>query len=837
LIASVTSDAASVTAITEAPVVVEGSTFTLTTGTDVKLGVAGGDDTFTATSTTLQAGDTLIDEDSTDNDTLNLTLTAVNNAATVSGFENINVDWDAFGTATVNATNFSGATITVSSDKLGYLGATAFTAAGANTVVAGEGANGAMDVNGGTAVTVNMGTARTATVDATGTAPTAIVNAGAATTTIDVGSATAFVDTTVVGGAATTAIEVNGTAGLTDTADITMVRNGTLSVLTAEVETVSLTASADLEVTLANASLIDDMTVTSEGAVTLIARSDELTVAGMSKGLTDATAGLTIELTSDAAADLTKVGGSFDLQNDLQGDTDFASGTSITLSAAMATGALNSTTGTSDVLTATATVDQTFLDVTDGTHGVETLNLVATHGATETDGEIDINRLDATAVVVSGASKVRVGDGTASGTDDANVTSFDASALTGELNFTEGTDNAAAAVTVVGSSTAKNTVVLATTTAASSYTGGEGVDIVTLAQTTGDSTVVLGNGANTYTNTTLTDGTAVVLGGTGVDTITLTATDSGADTANVVIQSGAGNDVVTLDLAGAAADEQASVDLGAGDDKITLGGTATNAGDILAIDGGDDSDTIDLNDTDLSLGTVTFAGIETVDDSGGAGVVDGSELTGQTYTIKGNGNQATLLDVTTATAGSYDFSGLVIDNTLADGIGGLSITGNAGNDVIVGTSGNDTIDSNGGNDTLTGGLGVDTYVGGGGVDTIVIASADTGKTSTTADIINVASFTSTTDKLKLGVDGTALNFTSASADGGATDALGVAAAIIAADLVFDGAVKYYFYDNTNVGADNGYLVIDADLDGTSDDVIIVTGATAANSIVFGDIIA
>ena len=58
----------------------------------------------------------------------------------------------------------------------------------------------------------------------------------------------------------------------------------------------------------------------------------------------------------------------------------------------------------------------------------------------------------------------------------------------------------------------------------------------------------------------------------------------------------------------------------------------------------------------------------------------------------------------------------------------------------------------------------------------------------------------------------------------------------AADLVFDQTVKYYFYDNTNAGADNGYLVIDQDLDGTSDDVIIIVGATASTDLVFGDII-
>lgn len=83
---------------------------TLTTSLDTFVGNAG-NDTITATTATLVAGDTIIDQSSTDNDTLNLTLTATNPLAKVAGIENINVNWDAFADAGFAAANVSGATI------------------------------------------------------------------------------------------------------------------------------------------------------------------------------------------------------------------------------------------------------------------------------------------------------------------------------------------------------------------------------------------------------------------------------------------------------------------------------------------------------------------------------------------------------------------------------------------------------------------------------------------------------------------------------------------------------------------------------------------------------
>ena len=797
-----------------------------------------GNDTFTGAAGTVGNADILIDQSSVDNDTANLTLNAAYTPANISKVENVNFDWNAFGTAIVTATNITDANaLTFTSSKVGYLGNVQVNDAGDNTIIAGTGAKGALDVNGGKTVTVNAGQAKTVTVDAAATgAVSASVTAGAATTTIEVGSATAFATTNATGGAATTSVEVNGTAGSSDVANVTVSNDATLGFQTAAVETVNVTAADGNTLTLAAGSRLDKATISSTGSVTLVAGSADLTT----HTLTNSTAGLTIDLTSAGLADLSKV--SFDLlnlKNALGGNLTVASGANLNAGVDLTANEILATTGTTDVVNLNLTVDQTAIDVIDGTNDVETLNITAAAASTETDGEIDVATLTAAAVVASGASKVALGNITAN--------SVDASAVTGDVTLVEAGGANAADITIVGSSTAKNTVTFTTDSADTSYTGGAAADVVTMAQTTGDSTVVLGNGANTYTNTTLVDGDAVVLGGTGVDTITVTATDAASATANVVIQSGAGADVVSLGLAGAAA-ENAAVELGDGDDKITL--TAdTGAGDVLSINGGDGTDTVDLNGQDITAGTTTLSFVEVLDDSDGSAIVGGSLLNGKAFTIKGDGSLTTQLDVVLGTAGAYDFSNLTLDATLADGIGGLDITG-AGVDTIIGTSGSDTITAADvtGAATFTGGAGADTYAlddstkgTGTGTTTVVIGSGDTGTTTATSDIIT--QFETGVDSIKLGVAGTATNFFELDADSGGTDdiatvedAITDANAATGAGSSFDGTVQYMFVLDTDSGSE-GYLIADNDLDGVADFAVELTGWTKVGDVVFGDIVA
>lgn len=808
-----------------------GSTFTLTTSAtaDTLIGTAK-NDTFTGASGTVANGDTLIDSTTTDNDTANLTITAAYTPANISNIENVNIDWNAFGTATVDATNINGASkITVTSSKLGYIGNVKVDGAGNQTIVAGSGAVGTLDVNDGKSVVVDGGASKIITVDGTATAAnnlSATVTAGAATTTVTVGAAQAFKTTTVTGGAATTAVTVHGSAGTSDVANITVSKDATVTIGTAVVETVNITAAAGNKITLGGGSLLDKATITSDGAVTLVAAGADLT----GHTLTNAATSLTIDYTNDAAADdISKIAfTNLNFKNALAADVTVASGANMTAAVDLVGGFEILATGaaTTDTATLNISVDQTKIDVIDGTNDIETLTINTALASTDTDSILTIGQLDASKAVIAGADKVTL--------TKFNATTIDASAVTKDFVATQ---DVAAAITLTGSATAKNTVVFTATTQTVAYTGGESNDTVTMAQTTGNSTVVLGNGTNTYTNANLTDGTAVVLGGAGIDTITMTATDSGANTANVVIQSGEGADVVTLSLASAGATEAAAVDLGAGDDSFKFG-AATSANDVLTIEGGDGTDTLDLNGKDLTDGTITLSGVEVLWDSTGAAKVDGALLKSKTFTIKGDGSIATLLDVDLDAAGTYDFSTLVIDSTLTKGIGGLNIAGNAGDDTITGTSGNDTITAVAGTNIITGGAGVDTLVGGAGTDKFVFASGDSGLTAATIDKITTA-FTSGTDKISFGVAGSATNYLEAASTFDSANAGGDAVATVdqllaQANAILNGTVLIAVVDNANantggvaIAATMSYAFFDANGDGTADMAVQIVGALTA----------
>jgi hypothetical protein len=195
-----------------------------------------------------------------------------------------------------------------------------------------------------------------------------------------------------------------------------------------------------------------------------------------------------------------------------------------------------------------------------------------------------------------------------------------------------------------------------------------------------------------------------------------------------------------------------------------------------------------------------------------------------------------LLQVEMDAAGTLNLSNLVLNNTLADGVGGVDVTG-AGADTIIGTSGNDTITAADvtGAATFTGGAGADTYAlddsiaGNAGTATVVIGSGDTGTTTGNIDIIT--DFETGIDSLKLGTAGSATNFATG------TNNTDLADSITAANTAFDGTVQFFHsFDLDGVGdGGNSFLIADFNLDGTADAAIQLTGIDAA--IVIADIIA
>lgn len=823
----------------------------LTTKADTIIGTDG-DDVITGTSATLQATDTIIDQHSDDNDTLNLTLNAKNNLAKVAGIENVNVIWDAFGTAQYDASTTTGATITGTSSKTGFLGAFSVTGTGANNVVAGDGMTGALTVTDATDTTVTGTASKSIKVDGTTTPSnnlSATVIAGANTTKVEVGTTAGFKNVDVTGGAKTTEVSVDnsakivvdaaaatkltleGTAETDDSAEITLGVDAKVAMgSSAVIENVTINAADGTEVDITG-SAIKNLTIASEGAATLVA--GETILAG--KTVTNKADSLNIKLAhTTGAADLSKVAADlFTLTSSNGSALTFATGAKVlvaedvTLDASAVFNGKSATNGTLDL---TVLADQTNdIEVT----ALKTLNLTVELNADDADKKATLGGItSANDVTLTSANEVVV--------TALAVKNLDASASTGKLTIT----GATGAASIVGSQ-GNNAVTLNSVISAVSVITGEGDDKVTLgtADATADVTLVLGNGKNNVDAATqgIKGAALSVVTGSGDDVVKVKLDTSGSADNNVVLELGDGKNSVELNTGTTGGKNNfVTIVTGAGNDTVKFMAN-TIAEDTInwTADGG--TNTLDLGGKNISLGEITLSGVTHILDGAGTGIVDGSLLNGKSYTIQGDGKLATLLDVTIAKAGNYDFSNLVLDATLAKGIGGLDITGStAGSDKIIGTSGNDKIvASSSGTNTITGGKGQDDLSSNGSTTTFVFAKGDSGKTATTFDTIQ--DFVKGTDKLKMGIKGDG-NFVEVDVDTGGTDQLAtVGAAVTAANVVFgtgapaEGKTFAFLYDS-NTGTD-GWLAIDWNTDGTVDEVIKMVGLKASGDIVATDIIA
>jgi Ca2+-binding RTX toxin-like protein len=174
--------------------------------------------------------------------------------------------------------------------------------------------------------------------------------------------------------------------------------------------------------------------------------------------------------------------------------------------------------------------------------------------------------------------------------------------------------------------------------------------ILTITGTAGDDTIIV----RSFNKTVTVDGTTIE-----------------AEAGRVVINAGAGNDVIRLDsqnfARSVALRAPATVNCGDGNDLVH----GTNVGDIVLGQNGNDS---------------LFGG------------------SGRDYFNGGDG-----LDVIDGGGG---------DDLLSGGLGNDSVTGGIGNDTMYGDAGSDTIDGGAGNDNVSGDAGADSIVGGLGNDTI-----------------------------------------------------------------------------------------------------------------------
>lgn len=608
LLANITADAASVEEAQAAidAVANEGETFSLTAAGDERFVGTANNDTFEAAAGTLQSTDVIVDGSSTDNDTLNAVYKNADITAaatpTISGVENINVNIDAFDgtTATFDATNVTGATITLASTKLGFNGTAGVAAAGDNNVTAGQNVTDLTvadlttgTVDAGAAETVNVSTAAAADDEINLTAngdvdATVNFTGGPATETLNLVAAAASV------------VTLNAASVVTP-ANLTIAGSGELSL-----------AVDAADVTGATITGVDVLDIATAGAVD----AENFTVNSIEASVT----GTTVSNANGQVVDLSAA----DATLTVTGDGTTGAAVTVNVNADQDTGGTLSVTG----------VDSSVINLSDAVTEFGTSVTIDGEATINVAGDVTIASLIRTnatdSVVLAGAGNVTL--------TTTDLESIDASGLTGALVIEANTGDE---LTVVGG-TGDNEVVAAD--ADVSFTGQGGNDTV--------------------------DAQAVVTA-----------------TADVAVAGGAGDDVLMVNAP-----------------------TAT-----VAFDGGEGTDTLwlangaDLQGTDLSLSGVERIEIENAT-VGGAGealsaTVNGSQLSGESYTITSAEAADTVTLNVTADEATTDLGSLTLEN-----IDSVVITGQPTAETIVGTSADDTIIAGGGADTLTGGAGADTFV-------------------------------------------------------------------------------------------------------------------------------
>ena len=136
-----------------------------------------------------------------------------------------------------------------------------------------------------------------------------------------------------------------------------------------------------------------------------------------------------------------------------------------------------------------------------------------------------------------------------------------------------------------------------------------------------------------------------------------------------------------------------TIDTGAGNDVVTVGDLTGVAQTVLTINGNDGNDRLDAS---------------------------GGLLGNVRLQLNGNDGNDTII----GSASDDTIDGGAGNDSILGGAGNDQITGGTGNDIINGQAGNDTITGDAGNDTLNGNGGSNTLTGGQGLDTILSLPTD-----------------------------------------------------------------------------------------------------------------
>lgn len=654
----------------------------------------------------------------------------------------------------------------------------------------------ATGITGAKNFTVNRGDLMDGAIDGTGAvsisnAKAATFNAGDKVTdfTVDfstTGNATAAAVVNAGTGAVTVTevgkggVTVNGAAGKDISVAETTAKTGTKATINSS-GTVKLTSDID-ELTLQgnNAAATYDLQAGFAAADKIVVAGDsDITIKATGailnskKLVNDATAKITVEATAANDMDL----------------TDFGKVTSVVLGADFTSGAASRITVNADQLITTKT-NQT-------TNALTILNSVTTGNGAARFAVLD-NGNAKNAVT---AATLTFGDGT----NDFDSVYLDATA--DKFSVTAALDVKGAALVLTGT----QDISIADVQNAESITSASTANVkLKSTGNSGDQAIALGAGND---EVEVDDGSTVFVANLGNGDNKLTITNAKHESQFVT---GSGKDSVLLtNVTKVVSNGKVTISTGAGDDTITIDG-AGNVTD-LTIAAGEGTDTLAIAaDFDVSaLTAASITGVEIID-VGANKLTLNAEQFGKlgAFELKGSG---TLEVKDTANKGA------TIDASVVS--------------LAFGTAAHTELTGGTGDDTITGTIGVDVMTGGTGKDTFVFSS---GSGNTSSIIDEVVDFVTATDKLKLGKAGSATNFAELDVDSGATDQLASAAdALTAANTSFGGAnagKNFLFLFDSNSGV-NGWLAIDWDADGTTDQLVQLTGLKASGDVVATDIIA
>jgi len=755
-----------------------------TTDTDTLSGTSG-NDTFTATQATLATADIIVDNSSTDSDTLNITATDdITTTPTVVGIENVNYTIQAFATTTgttfaIANAGVAASTINIDLDQVGssIVSTTITGVATGSTVNASDDFTGTVTVTGddNAAVTVNA------------IANTIVANSGGALTgatlTSTAATGRAVFDTDSDAAATLTAantadMDIDAVAALT----VTGTSGGSLNAQNGTGSSENLTAATSVNLTAA-----DEIIVTASAA----------TAATLSAGFGDAAAVTDSTVTGAALTDLNLSGNgsapTFDIRGATSVDTINVSGDqNVTVRMGL------------DDIAGLAAANA--LSVTDSSSGTLTVRLEDGTGAADLTGvaadEINLSTSNNAAVTYASGANVVVSNDQTSGSFDGTDAGAASNTLSLTMNDGVATGGATtvlngvtftdlASVTIDGSVDDSGTTLTALTASADNtdITINAGANGVTLAGTT-----TLGTGDLVINSSAAIAGGAIALTANSLTTsgaggLTMTAIDV-ANLPTVTTDSGA--DALTISGTGATS----TISTGAGNDTVTLS-AATQATFTYTIDAGDGAlDTLVLNDLiNYSAVTIALSGFERISlaldatNVNTAVTVANANITGQSFIMSTNDSAVNTITVSMAsTEAISDLSNLVFDanysaandvmvisnnvttnltltgsdmidqftsgagnDTMSGGAGADVLNAAAGNNTVDGGAGDDTITTTTGTDTITGGAGADTINSGAGVDTITAGEgADIVISGAGADVISLTETTSAADNVVIG---------------------------------------------------------------------------------------